>query len=93
MLNGVHKLSSEASVDVYLSQYQFRTMDLNKNVMRYVNLLRELENILSESGSHISDKEKSLALISGLRKEFSVSVEVIRATNKLFPESIQLLVV
>lgn len=55
--------------------------------MAFVNQLQEIENKQSEVGHHISNKEKLRALLRGLRSEFNVSAEVIRATEKPFNEA------
>lgn len=68
-------------------------MDSSESIMSYVNRLRELENKLAEIGSHEKDKEKGRALLRGLRDEFNITAEVIRATDKSIPEAISLLVI
>ena len=92
-LKDMFKSTAEASIDAYLSQYQNMKMRTSEKVMQYVNRLRELENKLIEIGHTLSDKDKRRTLLKGLRPEFSVTAEVIRATEKNIGQAISMLVV
>lgn len=78
-LKSMYKLTSEARVDRYLSKYHGLRMEQSKTVMSYVNILRELENKLSELVSSVKDMKNVRVLLLGLRDEFSVTAEDIRA--------------
>ena len=55
--------------------------------------MTDLGNKLAEIGHKISDAEKSRVFLRGLRAEFDVTVEVIRATDKSVSEVISKIVV
>lgn len=92
-LKEMFKSTSEASIDSYLVQYQQLSMRSTEKIMAYVNRLREIENKLAEIGHPVSDKDRRRTLLRGLRTDFAVTAEVIRATEKTINEAISLLVV
>lgn len=65
---------------------------MKNKIVPYVNFFRELQNNLSEIGNDAPAKEQLRALSRGLRKKFSVSVEVISSKDKSVRKSIELMV-
>ena len=93
ILQKTNQQVSEASIDAYLAQYQNVRMAPDEKVMTYVNRLKHLENKLAEVGHNISKTEKRRTLLRGLREEFAVTAEVVRATEKDVSEAIAQLIV
>ena len=92
-LSSSFRTSSEASVDVFLHEYQSLSMGDSEKVMAYINRMTELENKLSSVGHTLTDADKKRAMLRGLRGEFKVIAGVIRATEKSVQDAIGLLFV
>lgn len=91
-LKAIYRSKLEESVDKYLSKYQKLNIEGSKTEISYVNRLRQLKSNIAKIGNPSNDK-KCRDLLCGLENEFSVTVEVIRPTEKSILESISLVVV
>lgn len=59
-LNAMHKSTSAAIVDAYLSKYQELSKEASETVMEYINSLRDLEKQACRNCKDLSRKKKSV---------------------------------
>ena len=91
-LKAQYETVNQASKDALLERYQNSKMGNNEQVLQYRAQLSEIEAKLTAVGYAPNDEEKLRALLRGLRPEFAITAEVIRATNKSLVEGLALLI-
>lgn len=84
--------ATEANIGAYLVRYQSIQMKSNETVLQFVNCMREIENRFAAVGHVLTNAEKKIVLLQGLRQDFAVTVNVIRATENVLSDAIGLLV-
>ena len=92
-LQDMYKGVSDACIDTYLVKLQGLRMHGDEKVMAFVNRLVKLESDLASVGHSLHEKEKSRALLRGLRGEFETTAKVMRAVDMSFTKDVAELIV
>lgn len=91
-LGSMYRKVLDARIDAPLVHLQKVKMHSSERIMEYVNRITEIENKLAGVGHLVDSAEKKRVLLRGLRKEFTVTAEVIRAIELDFEDAVSRLV-